>query len=165
MLSSQDVMEQDEMKKLKCLREEDLHTRHVNIQNHVGTHKCSDYCLRIRNMKVLFDPEQHKDVIKTKFKGKDDKEYCIIQIKECRFGYGQWLAYDPSGEKTLTRGIEPRLQGYVSFDKNQQQKYVSRRNHPRIIQSPYSSLFFGANNDTQRILVNHKGEKKMLEYF
>ena len=61
--------------------------------------------------------------------------------------------------------MEPMKRGYVSFDKNQQQKYVGRRNHPRIVLGPYSALFFGANNDTQRILVNLKGEEKMLQFF
>ena len=165
MLSSTDVIERDEMKQMKCLRENELFDRMVNIQNHVGTHKCSDYCKVIKKVTVLFDPKQHKDVIDTKFKGIDGKDYCKVEVIECKFGFGQLLQYDPSGEKTLTRGMEPMKSGYVSFDKNQQQKYIGRRNHPRIVLGPYSALFFGANNDTQRILVNLKGEEKMLQHF
>ena len=130
MLSSADVIERDEMKQMKCLRENELFDRTVNIQNHVGTHKCSDYCTVSKKITVRFDPKKHSNVIDTKFIGKDDKEYCKVEVKECKFGFGELLQYDPSGEKTLTRGMEPMKRGYVSFDKNQQQKYVGRRNHP-----------------------------------
>ena len=39
---------------------------------------------------------------------------------------------------------------------------MARRNHPRLIQQPYSSLFFGANNDTQ-LLLNGQFGKKLLD--
>ena len=47
MLSSMDVLESGELKKLKINREYDLMNRSVNYYNHCGTHKCSSYCLKI----------------------------------------------------------------------------------------------------------------------
>ena len=46
MLSSMDVLESGELKKLKINREYDLLNRSVNYYNHCDTHKCSSYCLK-----------------------------------------------------------------------------------------------------------------------
>ena len=68
-------------------------------------------------------------------------------------GYGDRLDFDPSGEKKITRGIKPCQLFDITFDNNGQPKPVALRNHPRRIAGPHGSHYFGANNDTQFLLI------------
>ena len=42
-------------------------------------------------------------------------------------------------------------------DINRQLWYHARRNHPKILQQSHSFLYYGGNNDTQRLLSNRTG--------
>ena len=42
-------------------------------------------------------------------------------------------------------------------DSNGQPRYRCRKKHPRILVEPRSFLYYGGNNDTQRLLCNRKG--------
>ena len=82
--------------------------------------------------------------------------------------YGLAHLFDSSGENTLTRGIPIRLFSKIICDSNSQPRYHCRRNHPRILAEPHSSLYYGGNNDTQRLLCNRTGYdtciKKKINY-
>ena len=53
MLTSMDVLESGELKKLKINRDYDLLIRSINYMNHCGTHKCSSYCRVITIIKSV----------------------------------------------------------------------------------------------------------------
>ena len=94
---------------------------------------------------------------------KSDGEKMVKSMtEECRLGFGEVLEFDHSGERNITHGIKPSIRPYVQFNNNGMQKYMARRNHPRLIQQPYLSLFFGANNDT-KLLLNGQFGKELLE--
>ena len=42
----------------------------------------------------------------------------------------------------------------IICDSNGQPRYHCRKNHPKILAEPYSFLYYGGNNDTQRLLCN-----------
>ena len=62
----------------------------------------------------------------------------IVEISECQMGYGVSLKYDPSGENNLTRESVPQKNFSLNFDKNGAVRYVTRKNHPSVLQQPYS---------------------------
>ena len=76
-------------------------------------------------------------------------------------GYGVALKYDPSGENNLTRGIVTQKNFSLNFDKNGSVRYVTRRNHPRVLQQQYSFPWWNANNNIQILLVNTNGEETL----
>ena len=78
-------------------------------------------------------------------------------------GFGRSLSFDSSGKNNLTRGIAPMDRCTNIFDKNQQPRFYATRNHPRVLQAPYSFSFYGANNDTQYLLVNSHGDELFEE--
>ena len=84
-------------------------------------------------------------------------------VKECRMNFGKALLFDHCGENNLTRGICPLNTCEIKFDKNQQPKFFVPRNHPRILQEPYIFHLYGANNDTQYLLVNSDGDELLLQ--
>ena len=94
---------------------------------------------------------------------KNGKEMVKNLIRECRMRFGEELKYDPSGEKNITRGIPPQRNPAIAFDKNGQPRFLARRNHPRILQQPYSFPWYGANNDTQIFLINSTGPETLEE--
>ena len=65
--------------------------------------------------------------------------------------------FDSSGENDLTRGIPIPLVSKIICDSSGQPRYHCRRNHPRILVEPRSFLYYGGNNDTQRLLCNRTG--------
>ena len=73
-------------------------------------------------------------------------------------GYRIAMKYEPSGENNLTKGIEPQNKLTLDFDRNGSVRYITRRNHPRVLQQPYSFPWWNANNNTQILLVNTNGE-------
>ena len=168
MLSSMDVLESGELKKLKINREYDLLNRSVNYYNHCGTHKCSGYCSVISIMKVLYNKEKHQHVKDADIVIENNKTYVKLKISNCRMNFGKQRIFDSSGENNLTRGIPIRLFSKIICDTNGQPRYHSRRNHPRILAEPHSFLYFGGYNDTQRLLSNRTGYetcmKKGIDY-
>ena len=71
--------------------------------------------------------------------------------------YGVAHLFYSSGENNLTRGISIRLFSKIICDSNGQPRNHCRRNHPRILAEPHSFLYYGGNNDTQRLLCNRTG--------
>ena len=69
--------------------------------------------------------------------------------------FGIALKYDPSSENNLTAH---QISGCVKFDGNQQPKYFTRRNHPRLVQRATASMYWGANSYIQRLLMSQIGE-------
>ena len=132
--SSADVIDCQELKKPKFQREDNLFERSVNVTNHAGTHKCSDYCLKCKKLSQKFDPERHSDVKEQDKFQIDGVEIVKVKCEECRFGFGQKLAYDPSGENNSTRRIPPIRELYTEPDKNGQVHFFGRQNHPRTVQ-------------------------------
>ena len=62
MLSSMDILESAELKKLKINREYDVLNQSIHYMNHCGTHKCSSYCLKRSITKELYNSIKHKHV-------------------------------------------------------------------------------------------------------
>ncbi len=166
MITSKDVLESEELKKLKVTREDDLLNRRVNMTNHCGTHKCSDYCLiAVTRSAVL---EERANVVEipgqetTTWTREDGTQMISRMFKTCRMYFGDALIYDSSGENNLTGGMILQLQPKIVFDRNGLPRYFARRNHPRTIGGPQSGLYYGANTDTQRLLVS-ADEKILLQ--
>mmetsp|Transcript_3966 Transcript_3966/g.8935 ORF Transcript_3966/g.8935 Transcript_3966/m.8935 type:complete len:1042 (+) Transcript_3966:4059-7184(+) len=80
-----------------------------------------------------------------------------IHHKDCRFGFGIQLDFDSSGAGDKTRGKERVDLPRVEPDKNGLMKYIARRNHPRVVEGPYASTYYAANNDLQIPLINTTG--------
>ena len=152
-----EVVRRKEAKYPKFMREHHLYQRSSNLQNHHLTHRCSDYCAKCKKHTRPFD-----EVVDS---GVPDEDCYTDQRgvkrvkfvkKECRFGFGEFLSFDPSGEGNLTRGKDRVDTPYVSHD-NGVMRYNGLRNHGRVIQGPHANLYFGANNDTQFHLHNSSG--------
>ena len=164
MQCSRDVLDKQELKKPKFEREGDLFARQSNITNHARTHKCSDYCWKKKSFSQKFDEQLHlASTPEDRFYAQDGTAMVRVHQHTCRMGFGDKLTFDSSGENNLTRGIPPRQDSCIEFDKNGQPKFIARRNHPRVLQQPYSFPFFGANNDIQHLLVNSSSESTHTE--
>ena len=160
MQSSEDIVKKSELKIPKHKRENDLFDRLVNVTNHARTHKCSAYCWKPKKFSQKYDEKIHKKIsADDRYVNKDGEECVLVEVNECRMGFGTGLKFDKSGENNLTRGIAPERILRLNFDKNGSVRYVARRNHPRVLQQPYSFPWWNANNDTQLLLVNTKGEE------
>ena len=160
MLSSEDILNRRELSFPKISRERFICERTINMTNQCRTHKCSNYCLVEKIVLMRYDPIVNHNV--------DDKDRYVLangvemykhRIKECRMKFGRALNFDHSGENNITRGIPPIDIPHLMFDKNQQPRYMACRNHPRVVQAPYCFHYFGANNDTQYLLINSKGNE------
>ena len=55
MMSSINVLDSAELKKLKINREYNLSNRAINYINHCGTHKCSKYCHLVALKNVIYN--------------------------------------------------------------------------------------------------------------
>ena len=155
MQSSRDVLDKQELKRPKFERESDLFNRQSNITNHARTHKCSSYCWKKKSFSQRYDEQLHfASKPEDRFHAQNGTPMVRVHQHTCRMGYGNKLTFDSSGENNLTRGIPPRKEPCLNFDTNGQPKFIARRNHPRVLQEPYSFPFYGANNDIQHLLVN-----------
>ena len=163
MLSSINVLDSAELKKLKINREENLLNRAINYINHCGTHKCSKYCHLVALRNVKYNKNKHKDVKEDDIFSKDGDMFARIKVIECRMKFGKLRIFDKSGENNLTRGIAIRSYGSIICDINGQPRFHARRNHPRILQQPHTFLYYGGNNDTQRLLSNRTGYETCKE--
>jgi hypothetical protein len=79
----------------------------------------------------------------------------VVSIFVCRFGFGQSLTFDPSGDGNLTRGIPYLDAPCITFDANGQPRFHAKRNHPRVVQEPVGMNWYGANCDLVPMLTNH----------
>ena len=163
MLSSLNVLKISELKKIKSSREEDLLNRSINYLNHCGTHKCSNYCHVISSRTVKYNKDKHKHIKEDDIFNENGVMFARIKVTECRMKFGKLRIFDKSGENNLTRGIAIRLQGSIICDLNGQPRFHARRNHPRLLQQPHSFLYYGGNNDTQRLLCNRTGYKTCMD--
>ena len=97
----------------------------------------------VRAISLKFDPILHVDVSNDdKIIHSDGSVLVVVRKHECRMKFGTKLAFDPSGENNFTRGIKPFKLCQIIFDDNQQPKIHFPRNHPRIVQAPYSFHLF-----------------------
>ena len=78
--------------------------------------------------------------------------------KKYRIKFGIALKFYPSGEMNLAEDIPHQMLGRVQFDGNQQPKYVTRGNNPRLVQRATCSMYWGANTHIQRLLMSSIGE-------
>ncbi|KAL7537702.1 hypothetical protein ACHAXR_008006, partial [Thalassiosira sp. AJA248-18] len=157
MQRSQDIKERRELKKQKWQSELRLFERNANYINHVCTHKCSDYCLKEKMRQQLFNADLHADINpRDTYEASSGEMMFKSKFYDCRMGFGEKLPYDHSGENNFTRGIPPRIKPNIKFDDNGQPKYEAVRNHPRRVQGPHAASYFGANTDTQVLLVANK---------
>ena len=164
MMSSEDVVDRKELSIPKFLREASMFNRTVNISNHCRTHKCSNYCLREVAHSVIFNANIHQNIPDNRRFTRNDGVAMIRDIvRVCRMHFGNALLYDHSGENNITRGIPFQNCCEIKFDKNQQPKFFVPRNHPRILQQPYVFHLYGANNDTQYLLVNSEGDELLVQ--
>ena len=163
MLSSTNVLNTDELKKLKINREDDLLNRAINYINYCGTHKCSKYCHVISFKNVKYNQKKHKHLTEDDIYSVNGDKFARIKVIDCRMKFGKLRIFDKSGENNLTRGIAIRLCGAIICDINGLPRFHARRNHPRILQQPHSFLYYGGNNDTQRLLCNRTGYITCME--
>ena len=159
MQTTQTVLDAKELKCTKSSRERELHQRHVNIQNHCGCHKCSNYCWKEISCVRTYDETLHSDVTPDNRFSRDGIDYVTIKRYECRMDFGRKLKFDSSPENNLTQGQERQVKGKIVADKNGHAKFVAVRNHPRTLQQPYGFPWFGANNDIKFLLLNNCGEE------
>lgn len=162
MLRSDDVLATNELKFLKCMREDELISRRINITNHTETHRCSNYCKRVEKITVDYNEKEHKDKADKVFQDQNGKPKIVLERPYCRMNFGYFLRYDNSGENNFTRGRERVVHPYVEFDDNGQPRYFGIRNHPRILQEPHSFHYYGANNDLQKFLIGKKEDPDVL---
>jgi hypothetical protein len=153
MQTHRDVLDKNEVCHAKFEREEHLYDRRVNLQNQCWTHCCSDYCLRMKGIaRVPFDRRYHRE--EDSYLDDHGRKMAKVVIYECRFGFGRKQRYDPSGQGNLTEDIPFNNHPHVELDTNQQPRYISYRNHPRVLQQPVSVWHWGCNSDMQRLLTN-----------
>ena len=81
-------------------------------------------------------------------------EECTTKVvKECKFDYGTQLSHGVGDDKERTCG-HPRADKFgLDFDSNGQTKPIPIRNNGRQVPYTYASTVFGANNDTQFLLM------------
>ena len=137
MLSSKNVLDSAELKKLKINRKDNLLNRAINYINHCGTHKCSKYCHLVALRNVIYNNKKHKDVKEDDIFSKDGDIFARIKVIECRMKFGKQRFFDKSGENNLTRGIAIRLCGSIICAINGQPRFHANLNHSRILQQPY----------------------------
>ena len=131
------------------------------------------YCWKDKKRRVLYDENTTRhntdEAKKTLWEDKDGTTHVTITWKQCRMHFGNALMFDKSTEHNLTGG-KPRLsRPEIDKDDNGQPKFYAPRNHPRIVQAPHASAYFGANNDTQVILIaqdviNHIGRSNYEKF-
>ena len=154
MMSSKDVVATRALKRPKLACEDNLRDYCAHFTNMCRSHKCQpNYCLRDVRHQEKHDAARHGDVDPSKIIVKDGQEFVIVTRKVCRFHFGTVRAYDPSGEKDLTRGRPPVLRPTLFADKNGMLKINMHRNHPRITQEPHLSYHWGANSNTVPLFI------------
>jgi hypothetical protein len=153
MQTRREVLAKNEIKSFKFERETNLYCRAVNLTSQVGSHTCSAYCWNLVGYsRVPYSAHRHIDMEPFDIEG---VQYVKEPVYECRFGFGKKQRYDQSGQGNLTLGMEPVHEANIEMDGNQQAKFFSERNHPRVLQQPVATLHWGCNADFQRCLTNN----------
>ena len=98
MLTSMDILESGKLKNLEITREYDLLNRSINYMNHCSTHKCSNYCLVITIITVLYNMISHKHIKDADIVTANSKSYAKLKIAKCRMDYGKARIFYSSGE-------------------------------------------------------------------
>lgn len=164
MQTSQNILDRKELKLCKFHREDHLFERKINIDNHCRMHHCSSYCAKEKKFKQPYDEALHSNIREDdRFEDEDGNKWAMVPIKDCRHGFGKLLTFDCSGENNLTRGIAPVREPYIEADNNGQLRLFARRNNPRLVQEPSCFPYYGANNDTQIMLINATSKSTLSE--
>ena len=101
-----------------------------------------------------FNKEQHTGPEKDSlWEDENEKKKANVPIKDCKMDYRMKQKSDPSGENNLTEGMSRNERTESTKDGNSQPKMKFIWNHPRIVQAPHASAYYGANNDTQIIII------------
>ena len=154
MMSSKDVVATRVLKRPKLARENHLWAYGAQYTNICRCHKCDpNYCIREVKRKEKFDAVRHAEVAANNIIAVNGHDFVLVVCKECRFHFGKLRAYDPSGEKDLTRGLPPVQRPTLYTDRNGMLKINMRRNHPRITQEPHVSYLWGANSNTVPLFI------------
>jgi hypothetical protein len=162
MLSRQDVLASQELRKFKFEREMHLYQRLVNVINTAFSHVCSNYCWKEVKQSVLYDPSLHRADDPTRFQSGNGVEYVIKTKRDCRFGFGCKQRFDPSGESNLTEGMPPRFDPAIEFDRNKMPMFFGRCNHPRVLQQPVAAYHWGCNADMRHCLTNNRTYRRTV---
>jgi hypothetical protein len=162
MMTKQDVLDRKELQLFKFEREKELYDRHVNMTNHAWCHRCSNYCWKAQKIEVDYDeanPEHANDHpdMKGMYVRRDGTKVVKLVCYECRMGFGYRRKFGLGPDRDRTGGAERVDEGMVNIDANGSPKYVSPRNHPRIVAEPIMTRYWAANSDFQRFLTNGKG--------
>jgi hypothetical protein len=153
MLTHCNVLATNKIQFFKFERETDLYCRVVNLTTQVFCHGCSVYCWNlVRNARVPYDALRHIQLESFEMEG---VQFVKEPVFECRFGFGKKQRCGPSGQGNFKLGMEPVFQAKIEMDGNQQAKFFSERNHPRVLQHPVATLRWGCNADIQGVLTNN----------
>lgn len=82
---------------------------------------------------------------------------------DCCVKFEEPLMFDTFGEKNLTHDLRMHTQQIIDYDQNGVQICIARYNHHRCIAAPILLLHYGANNDTQRLLLTDSAESTLHE--
>ena len=75
-------------------------------------------------------------------------EWMVTDTKyDCRFDFGRKQLFDHSGENNLTEGNPAVHSPTIYIGHRKQPKFISKRNHPHVLQQPVSVLDWGCNSD------------------
>ena len=88
-MSSKNVLDSAELKKLKINREDELLNRAINYINHCDTHKYSKYCHLVALRNVIHNKKKHKDVKEDDIFSKGGDMFVRIKVIECRMKVGK----------------------------------------------------------------------------
>lgn len=120
MLSKSDVLGKAELRQFKFQRESSLCERRVNMDNHIRTHSCSDYCWRRCVIVVPFEEGKHVEGengvlgIFESQRGDHTVKQTRLEVWECRMGFGHRLFF-ARAENDRTGGIAPEPVARISF--------------------------------------------------
>eukprot|EP00957_Ditylum_brightwellii_P209509 15362044-Ditylum_brightwellii.AAC.1 len=92
------------------------------------THKCTDYFLHSKKVRVKSDPEKQNDD-NFEFSNDGGGMYNYKDVKGCQMHFGTELEYDPSAKNDMPRGQPPLPERRIPFDNNGMTSYHARRNH------------------------------------
>jgi hypothetical protein len=153
MQTRREVLATNEIKSFKFERETDLYLCAINLTNQVGSHACSAYCWNLVGYsRVPYSAHRHIGMEPFDIQG---VQFVKEPVHECRFGFGKKQRYDHSGQGNLTLGMEAVHEAKIEMDGNQQAKFFSELNHPRVLQQPVATLHWVYNAYFQRCLTNN----------
>ena len=81
-----------------------------------------------------------------------------VKVWDCRMSFGYKLKAPKHG--SWCDGRDALRELVLKFDGNGQPSFLSMRNHPRVLQEPVHTFYWGANADLQRMLSNNATRDK-----